>query len=109
MTAVDDNWPSVITNLRKSRKVWSRLLRILGREGADTRTSGRIYIAAVQETMLFGSDMWVVTPHMEHNLGGFHHRVAIWITVKLPQSQQDGIWNYPPIEESMREAGIKEM
>ena len=47
LTEVDDNWPSVITNLWKTRKVWarlSRILQVLGREGADLRTSGRFYI-----------------------------------------------------------------
>ena len=32
LTAIDDDWPSVITNLQKARKSWSCLPRILGRD-----------------------------------------------------------------------------
>ena len=56
LTVVDNNWPAVVYNLRKARKVWDRLLRILGRERADTRESGIFYIMAVQATLLFGLD-----------------------------------------------------
>ena len=57
LTAVDENWPYVITNLRKTRKVWprlSRILQVLGREGADVRTLGRFYIVVVQANLIFG-------------------------------------------------------
>ena len=37
MMAVDNDWPAVAGNLFKARKSWGDLLRILCREGADTR------------------------------------------------------------------------
>ena len=38
LAATYDDWPDDISNLRKSRTRWSHLARILGHEGADTRT-----------------------------------------------------------------------
>ena len=35
LTSLDYNWPVVVGNLRKARKRWARMLRILGQEGAD--------------------------------------------------------------------------
>ena len=40
------------------------MVNILGREGADRRTAGRFYVAVVQEVLLFGSEMWVMTPQL---------------------------------------------
>ena len=40
LTAADDDWPAVVGNLRKGRKRWLRLERILGWEGAIPRVSG---------------------------------------------------------------------
>ena len=46
-TSSDDNWPVVVGNLRKAQKRWVRMLRILGKEGADLRTSWDFYKAVV--------------------------------------------------------------
>ena len=43
LTASDDDWQEVVGNLRKVRKIWTCLSRILGREGVSTRVSG-IYL-----------------------------------------------------------------
>ena len=47
LTAIYDDWTEVITNIQKVRKIWDRLSRILGREGADTRVSGRFHLTIV--------------------------------------------------------------
>ena len=75
MMFVDDNWTAIITNLPDSWKVRDQLSSILGREGSDARTLGDFYIAVIQETFLFGLEMWAMTPRMAQTLGGFHHRV----------------------------------
>ena len=36
--------------------------------------------AVVQEVLLFGSETWVLTPHMGQIIGWFQHRVALWLT-----------------------------
>ena len=31
LTATDDNWPAVAGNIKKARRIWGRLARVLGR------------------------------------------------------------------------------
>ena len=49
----DDNWPSVVANIREDRKKWAKLSRILGREGVDAKTLGVFYKPLVQVVLLF--------------------------------------------------------
>ena len=63
--------PEVSGNLRKSRKSWTRMTRILGREGAYPRTSVLLFKAVVQAVSLFGLETWVLTSRMEQALGSF--------------------------------------
>ena len=39
-------------------------------EGAGIRMSGSFCVAVVQAILLFGSEMWVVTPRIKRLLGG---------------------------------------
>ena len=57
-----EDCPAVVCNLRQAKKKWACLARLLGREGADYRTPGLFYIAAVHAVLLYGSDMWVMYP-----------------------------------------------
>ena len=40
LTAGDDKWQAMARNLRKARKIWRRMTRILDREGEYLRISG---------------------------------------------------------------------
>ena len=75
LTAVDDDWISVVGNLGKAINSWGRLSRILSQEGADPKVSGHLYKLVSQAVLLFGADTWVLTPRMEWSLDSFHHRV----------------------------------
>ena len=55
LTTSDNNWPAVVANLRKARRDWTRLFRILRQEGAYPWTSGTFYKVMVQATLLFGA------------------------------------------------------
>ena len=55
-----------------------RLSQILVRGGgADPKVSGNFYKAVVQAVLLFGAEMWILTPRMERALDRFQHRVAL--------------------------------
>ena len=56
MTAGYDNWPAVAGNLKKARKIWGRLRRILEREGATARISGAFSKGVVQQVLIFGAE-----------------------------------------------------
>ena len=73
LTAGDDDWPEVEENLGKAQKSWGRLKRILSREGADKRVSGIFFMAVVQQVLMFGAEMWVLTPRIERALDSFMH------------------------------------
>ena len=71
-----EEWPVVVHNLWQSRQKWAHMSSVLSREGADARTSGRIYVAVVNVVLLYGLETWVTTPHIGRVLVGLHHRVA---------------------------------
>ena len=72
--AADNNWPAVVKILSRSWTFWRRILRILSREEVAPRVSGFFLNSVVQALLLFGSDTWMVTPHMGKSLGGFSSR-----------------------------------
>ena len=48
MTSADDDWPAVLGDLKKVRKSWDWLMRILGWEGANPRVLGMFFKAVVE-------------------------------------------------------------
>ena len=104
-----DDWPAVVSNLRKARRKWARLTRVLSREGVDARTSGQIYLAVVQSVLLYRPETWVMTPRIGRVLGRFHHRVAHRLTGRKPRQGRDGVLVYPSLEDAMAEAGLQEV
>ena len=76
---------------------WVRLENILVSELVDRRTVGRFYVSVVQEVLLFGSEMWVLTPQLEKSLERFHHLVVRRMAGMGPKRQWDGTWVYPSI------------
>ena len=107
--ATEYDCTTVIINLQKAQKIWARKLRILGREGADTRMSGRFFLAMMQTTLLFGTETWVTNPLIVRLLGVFHHRVAQRILGKQPRRQKYWALEYPTLWEDMRAVGLEEM
>ena len=97
LTATDDDWPAVVGNLRKARRSWGRLSRVIGREGADPKASRAFYIAVTQAVLLFGLETWVLTERIEKDLESFQSRVARKITGRQPRRGKDGSWFYPSL------------
>ena len=78
LASVND-WTEVVANLRKARKKWAHLWRVLGWEGIDARTLGNFKMAVVQAVLIFQSETWVMYPSIGRTLSGFHHRVICMI------------------------------
>ena len=72
--AADDDWLEVVKNLDRARKVWSRMSRILSREGVVPQLYGFFFKAVVQAVLLFGAETLVVTPTWARPWGGFRPR-----------------------------------
>ena len=92
ITASDDNFPEVVGNLRRMRSRRARVLRILGREGAEPWTSGKFYKVVLQATLLFGEEPWVITSRNERTLGRFYHSVARRMANMKPRRYMTGRW-----------------
>ena len=82
---------------------------MLGREGADAHTLGRIFVAVVQAVLLCGSDMWVMTPRIVKAFDGFHNRVCHSLMGSQPRKGNDKRWVYPLMLEAMEEVGLQEV
>ena len=66
--------------------------------GGKSWASGTFFKAVVEATFFFGSNIWVMTPNIVRTLGGFHHRVSLFIVVMKPRRYVTGQWVYPPLE-----------
>ena len=106
LTATDDDWPAVVGNLRKARRSWRRLSRVISREGAGPKVSRVFYIAVTQAVFLFGSETWVLTARMEKALDSFQSRVARKITGRQPRQRKDRNLFYPQLAGVMKETGM---
>ena len=105
-TVGDYGWLAIVGNLGKARKSWGHLSWVLRREGADPKVSVNFYKAVAQAVLLFGEETWVLTQSMEKALDSFQSRVARRLTGKQPWRRTDGGWDYPPLAEALREAGM---
>ena len=109
LTASDNNWSSVVKNLRKTRMKWAMFSRILGQEGANVWKSVTVYKAVVNEILLFGSETWMMTPRIRWTLRGFHHRVERCIAGMKPKHDTMGRWYFLPLEAEMTVSGLDDM
>jgi len=69
-------------SLKKAWECWGQLLHVLRAENASPRICEMVYKAAVQAILLFGSEMWNITPAMQKRLEGFHTRTAYLVVCK---------------------------
>ena len=76
-------------------------------EGADPRTSGRLYVALVQYLLLFGSETWVVMSHIFRAMWSLHNRGPRQISGRMPQRLENLGWDYPLIGEALEDAGLE--
>ena len=106
LTVTNDNWTAVVRDLRKARRSWGRLSRVISREGADPKVLRAFYLAVTQAVLLFGSEPWVLTSHMEKALDSFQSRVARKITGRQPQRRKDGSSIYPLLAGIMKDTGM---
>ena len=84
MWVLENNWPEVIRKFQIAWKKWASESWVLVREGVDARTPGIFYTAVVQDVLLYGLEVWVMSTWIGKTLGVFHHRVICKLTGKMP-------------------------
>ena len=89
-TSEYDNWTAVASNLQKARNSWGHMLRTLSWEGGDPKVLGKLFKAVVHAVLIFGVEMWVLTPRMERYLCRFQHRVVRRLTGRQPRRRGGG-------------------
>ena len=109
ISATDNDWPAVVRNLAQAKKIWSRMSRILSREGAAPWVSGLFFKSVIQEVLLLGDETFVVTPRMGKTLGGFHTQVSRRLTGQLLRRTTDRKWRYTLSAAAREEAGFLTM
>jgi len=105
----DDDLPAVRENMKKARKRWARVSRVLTRNGASPKMMGKFYTAVVQSVLLYGSETWVLSEKMRRMLEGFHNRCARQMTKRFihPDLENDGEWIAPPVAATLEAAGLQ--
>jgi hypothetical protein len=102
----DSDTQATRDNLRKARRVWGRLSRVMKAENASPWVCRLFYKATVQAVLLFRSETWNITPTMRRGLEGFHTRAARQMTGMMPEKDSDGNWSYPSTAEVLEKAGL---
>ena len=91
----DDDWPEFRQNFGKARRVWSRLGKLLRREGVEPRVLEMFYRAVVQAVLLFGAEIWVLLASISKKLEDNHVGFLKQVTEKKAKRQREG--NYSSV------------
>ena len=103
----DDDWKSVLHNIRKARQVWGRLGKLLRREWAELTVPEKFYLTVVQAVLLFGAETWVLTEIMIQRLEGAHVIFLRKITRKQATRRRYGYWRQVTSEAVLQGAGTQ--
>lgn len=106
LSADDSDDAAVSLNISRASKAWFGMYRILSRDGADSRTMARFYLAVVQAKLLYGSETWVLSQHSLKRLESFHARSARYIARRHIHCRADGTWKHPPTDEVLDACGL---
>ena len=106
----NSDWPAVLYNIKKARKRWAMVRKVLVRDRASPRVSGYFYNAVVQSVLLYGAETWVLTDPLIRRLDAFHHGVARQITGRRARfCRATSEWLATPIAEVLQQAGLETM
>ena len=102
----NSNWVDLYQNIWKARRWWVMVGKLVSKTGATFQARGILYKTVVQSVLLYGSESWVVTGEMIKMLEIFDHQVARRITGMAAQRNMDGEWEWTPVSEELKTAGI---
>jgi hypothetical protein len=81
-------------NLKKARKCWARIFRVLRAEDTVPQVCRIFYKAIEMSVLLFGSETWSLAPGTLTRLDGSHQRAAWWMGSMQSTHDGDGHWRY---------------
>ena len=80
--------------LKRAKKKWNCIAKILKREGANAVCMEKFYLTIVQAVLLYGADSWVVKKEDLRKLQSFHSRAIRYMTGTHIQKTMSGEWEY---------------
>ena len=89
---MDDDWPAVLSNIRKARQVWGCIGNFMRGEGEDPSVSEKFYHVVVQSVLLFGAETWVMLAPMAKKLKGLHVGFLQQLTRMKGRRLKGGSW-----------------
>ena len=92
--------------LKKTRKRWTCIAKILKREGANAACMGKFYLTIVQAVLLYGADSWVVKRDDLRKLQSFHSRAIRYMTGTHIQKRTSGEWEYPDHDKLLKKCRL---
>ena len=92
--------------LKRARKKWNCIAKILKREGANAVCLVKFYLTVVEEVFLYGADSWVVKKEDLRKLQSFHSRAIRYMMGTHIQKTMSGEWEYPNHDELLKECGL---
>ena len=93
-------------NLKKCRKTWVRISKVLRAEHASPRVCGMFYHATVQLILLYGSESWTVAPADLAMMEGFYVSAARHMAGMMPR-KRGGVWEYPKSREVLAAVALR--
>ena len=92
ITYKNSDWKTVYQNLRKARRRWVMIARVMANTEATVQAHEIMYKEVDQSVLLYGSEIWVVTGDMLKVLEGLHHRADMHITGMTAKHGVVGEW-----------------
>ena len=105
-TENDDDSECIQANLKKTRKRWASVAKILKTEGANPKIMAKFYITIVQAVLLYGADSWTIRKRDYEALRSFHRRATRYMTGQHIRKVTEDQWVYPHHEQLLKECGI---
>ena len=102
LTDNDDDTKCIDNALKKARRQWNCIAKMLKREGANAVTMGKFYITIVMSVLLYESESWTITKKSSLKLQSFHNRALRYMTGKHMKKIDGEKWEYPNHKELMK-------
>ena len=102
----DDDTPCIQENLKKARKRWASVAKILKTEGANPKVMAKFYLTIVQAVLLYGVESWVMKKIDLISLRSFHRRAVRYMTGRHIRKLEDSKWTYPNHDILLKECSL---
>ena len=106
ITDNDDDTRCIKDNIKRAKKRWNCIAKILKREGANAVCMSRFYLTIVQAVLLYGAESWAIFQRNMDLLKSFHWRSIRYMTGVHIAKQRDGAWFIPDHEELLRKCRL---